>query len=163
MSITALSDTKTWDTISFRVSCCLVTKSCPAPRPHGLQHTRLLSPSLSHYLTQIHIHWVGDAIQPSHPLASPSPTFNLSQHQGLCRWVSSSHQVAKVLAFQFQHQSFQWIFSSDFLYDGLVGSPCSPKDSQEYSSTPQFKHQFFGTQLSLQSNSHIRTWLLEIP
>ena len=91
-------------------------------------------------LTQTQVLWVGDAIQPSHPLSSPSPpAFNLSQHQGLFRWVSSSHQVAKVLAFQFQHQSFQWIFSSDFLYDGLVGSPCSPKDSQEYSSTPQFK------------------------
>ena len=59
--------------------------------------------------TQIHVHWVGDAIQQSHPLSSTSPpTFNLSQHQGLCRWVSSSHQVAKVLEFQLQHQSFQW-------------------------------------------------------
>ena len=60
--------------------------------------------------TQTHVHWVGDAIQPSHPLSSPSPpTFNLSQHQGLFKWVSSSHQVAKVLEFQLQHQSFQWI------------------------------------------------------
>ena len=58
-------------------------------------------------LTQTHVHWVGDAIQPSHPLSSPSPpTFNLSQHQGLFQWVSSSHQVAKVLEFQLQHQSF---------------------------------------------------------
>ena len=60
--------------------------------------------------------WVGDAIQPSHPLLSPSPpAFNLSQHQGLFKWVSSSHQVAKVLEFQLQHQSFQWIFRTDFL------------------------------------------------
>ena len=67
-------------------------------------------------LTQIHVHWVRDVIQPSHPLLSPSPpTFNLSQHQGLFKWVSSSHQVAKVLEFQFQHQSFQWIFRTDFL------------------------------------------------
>jgi len=59
--------------------------------------------------TQTHIHWVSDAIQPSHPLSSPSPpAFNLSQHQGLFKWVSSSHQVAKVLEFQPQHQSFQW-------------------------------------------------------
>ena len=57
----------------------------------------------------IHVHWIGDAIQPSHPLSSPSPAFNLSQHQGLFQWVSSSHQVAKVLEFQLQHQSFQWI------------------------------------------------------
>ena len=66
-------------------------------------------------LTQNHVHWVSDAIQPSHPLSSLSPpTFNLSQHQGLFKWVSSSHQVAKVLEFQFQHQSFQWIFRTDF-------------------------------------------------
>ena len=67
-------------------------------------------------LTQTHVHWVGNAIQPSHPLSSPSPpTFNLSQHQGLFQWVSSSYQVAKVLEFQLQHQSFQWIFRTDFL------------------------------------------------
>ena len=66
--------------------------------------------------TQTHVHWVGDAIQPSHPLSSPSPpTFNLSQHQGLFQWVSSLHQVAKVLELQLQHQSFQWIFGTDFL------------------------------------------------
>ena len=66
--------------------------------------------------TQTHIHWVSDAIQPSHPLSFPSPpAFNLSQHQGLLKWVSSSHQVAKALKFQLQHQSFQWIFRADFL------------------------------------------------
>ena len=65
-------------------------------------------------LTQTQVHWVGDAIQPSHPLSSPSPpAFNLSQHQGLFQWVSSLHQVAKVL--EFQHQFFQWIFRTDFL------------------------------------------------
>ena len=66
--------------------------------------------------TQTHVHRVSDAIQPSHPLSSPSPpTFNLSQHQGLFQWVSSSHQVAKVLEFQLQHQSCQWIFRTDSL------------------------------------------------
>ena len=66
--------------------------------------------------TQTHVHWVGDAIQPSHPLSSPSPpTFNLSQHQGLFKWVISSRHMAKVLEFQLQHQSFQWIFRTDFL------------------------------------------------
>ena len=66
--------------------------------------------------TQSHVHWVGNAIQPSHPLLSPSPpTFNLSQHQGLFQWVSSLHQVAKVLEFQLQHQSFQWIFRTALL------------------------------------------------
>ena len=66
--------------------------------------------------TQTHVHCVGDAIQPSHPQSSPSPpTFNLSQNQGLFQWVSSLHQVAKVLALQLQHQSFQWILRTDFL------------------------------------------------
>ena len=66
--------------------------------------------------TQTHVHWVGDAIQPSHPLLSPSPpAFNLPQHQGLFKWVSSSHQVAKVLEFQLQHQSFQWTPRTDLL------------------------------------------------
>ena len=64
-------------------------------------------------LTQTHVSWVGDAIQPSHPLSSPSPlAFKLSQHQGIFQWVSSLHQVAKVLEFQLQHQ---WIFRTDFL------------------------------------------------
>ena len=70
---------------------------------------------------QTHIHWVSDAIQPSHPLSPPShplsppspPALNLSQHQGIFQWISSSHQVAKVL--ELQHQSFQWIFRVDFL------------------------------------------------
>ena len=116
-------------------SCSAVSSSL---RPHGLQHARLPCPSLSPGFAQTHIHWVGDAIWPSHPLSSPSPAFNLSQHQGLFQWVSSLHQVAKVLEFQLQHQSFQWIFKVNFLYDLLVWSPWSPGDSQE-SSTPQFK------------------------
>ena len=90
--------------------------------------------------TQTHAHWVGDTIQPSRPLSSPSPPApNPSQHQGLFQWVSSSHQVAKVLEYQLQHQSFQWTPRTDLLQDGLVGSPCSPRDSQEFSPTPQFK------------------------
>ena len=66
--------------------------------------------------TQTHVHWTGDAIQPSHPLLSPSPpALNLSQHQGLFKWVSASHEVAKVLEFQLQHQSFQWTPRTDLL------------------------------------------------
>ena len=91
-------------------------------------------------LAQTHVHWVSDAIQPFHPVLSPfPPAFTLSQHQGLFQWVSSLHQVAKVLQFQLQHQSFQWIFRTDFLEDGLARSPCSPRDSQQSSPTPQFK------------------------
>ena len=89
-------------------------------------------------LAQIHVYWVSDAIQPSDPLSSSSPSaFNLSQHQDLFQWVSSSHQLAKVL--ELQHQSFQWIFRIGFLEDWLVGSPYSPRDSQESSPTSQFK------------------------
>ena len=68
-------------------------------------------------LIQIHVHWVSDAIQPSHPLLSPSPhTSNLSQHHGLFKWVRSSHQVAKVLAFQLQ--SFQFSLFNE--HPGLI-------------------------------------------
>ena len=90
--------------------------------------------------TQTYVHWVSDTIQPSHPLSFPSPpTFNLSQHQSLFKWVSPSHQVAKVLEFQLQPQSFQWTLRTDHLLDGLAGSPCSPRDCQESSPTPPFK------------------------
>ena len=77
-----------------------------------------------------------ESVMPSNHLilSSPSPpALNLSQ------WVSSSHEVAKVLEFQLQHQSFQWIFRTDLLSDGLIGSPCNPRDSQEFSPIPQFK------------------------
>ena len=78
--------------------------------------------------TQTHLHWVGDAIQPSHPLSSPfPPALNPSQNQSLFQWVNSSHEVAKVLEFQLQHQSFQWTPRTYLLQDGLVGSPCHRK------------------------------------
>ena len=73
-------------------------------------HHQLLKPA------QTHVYRVGDTIQPSHPLLSPCPpAFNLSQHQSPFQWVSFSHQVANVLEFQIQHQSFKWIFRTDFL------------------------------------------------
>ena len=93
-----------------------VAQSCPTLCDHmdcstpGLPVHHQLPES-----TQTQVHWVSDVIQPSHPLSSPSPAFNLSQDQGLFQWVSSLHQVAKVLEFQLQHQSFQWIFRIDFL------------------------------------------------
>ena len=91
-------------------------------------------------LAQMQVQQVNDAIQPSHPLLSPSPlTFNLSQHQGLFKWVSSFQSVTKVLEFQLQHQSFQLIFKIDFIgWTGWI-SLQSKGLSQESSPTPQFK------------------------
>ena len=99
--------------------------------------------------TQTPVHRVGDAIQPSHPLSSPSTAFNLSQHQGLFQWVSSSHQVAKVLEFQLQHQSFQWNIQDLFPlgWTGLI-SLLSKRLSRVCSNTAVQKHQFFGAQVS---------------
>ena len=99
--------------ITFYCCCCyLVAKLCPTLCDH-------IDCSILHCLlefAQVHVHWVSDAIQPSHPQSSPSPpALNLSQHQGLFQWVGSSHQVAKVLELQLQHQSFQWIYRTDFL------------------------------------------------
>ena len=101
----------------FTIQFSSVTQSCPTlcdPMTHSMPglpvHHQLLES------TKTHVHWVGDAIQPSHPLSSPSPhALNLSQHQGLFHQVSSSHQVAKVLGLQLQHQSFQWTPRIDLL------------------------------------------------
>ena len=88
------------------VSACLRSHDCSTPA--FPVHHQLLE------LAQIHVHWVSDAIQPSHPLSSPSPpAFNLARHQGLFQWVSSSHQVARVVQLQLKHQSLQW-------YSGLI-------------------------------------------
>ena len=106
-------------TLSFKILyCCSVTKSSPTLR--NPMNCSTPGFSVLYYVlkfTQTHVHWVGDAIQPSHPLWPPSPpALNLSQHQVLFQWVGSLHQVAKVLA----HQSFQWIFRIDFLWDWLI-------------------------------------------
>ena len=120
-----------------------------------LSHVQLLAtpstcsslgfPVLHYHLefAQTHVHWVSDAIQPSHRLSSPSPpVLNLFQHRGLFQWVSSSHQVAQVLELHLQHQSFWWISRVDFLEDWLVYSPYSPRGSQQSSPAPQFKSIF---------------------
>ena len=99
----------------------LLLFSCPAVfnslRPRGLQHTR--PPPIPHHLlelAQVHVHCIGDAIQPSHPLMPSSPSaLNLSQNQELFQWVVCSHQMTKILELelQLQHQSFQWILRVD--------------------------------------------------
>ena len=89
--------------------CCLATQSCLTL--WGPTECSTLGFLVLHFLlefTQIHVPWIGDAIQPSYTLLTPFPVaLNLSQHQGLFQWVSSSHQVAKVLEFQLKYQSFQ--------------------------------------------------------
>ena len=118
-----------------------VTQSCPTLC--NPMNCSMPSLPVHHQLpefTQTHVHWVSDAVQPSHPLSSPSPLApNPSQHQSLFQWVNSSHEVAKVLEFQLQHHSFQRTPRTDLLYSRLVGYPGSPRDSQESSPTPQFK------------------------
>ena len=114
--------------------------------------------------TQTHVHRVGDAIRPSHPLSSPSPpALNLSQHQGLLKWVSSSASGGKsirvsasasVLPMNTQDWSLGWTGWISLQSKGL---------SRVFSNTTVQKHQFFGAQLSLWSNSHIHTRLLEKP
>ena len=139
-------------------SCLILCDPMYCSTPGFPVHHQLLE------FSQIHLHWVGDAIQPSYPLSSPSPpAFNLSQHQGLFQWVSSSHQVTKALELQLQHQSFQWIFIWFPL--GLTGwiSLQAKGHSRVFSNTKVQKHQFFSAQFSLQSNSHIHTWLLKKP
>ena len=123
-------------------SCCYsMAKLCPPlhdPMDCSMPGFLVLHPLPE--LAQTHVHWVSDAIQPSHLLSPPSlPALNLSQHQGPFQWVGSSHQVAKVLELQLQPQSFQWILRIDFHKDSLVWSPCSPRDSQESSPAPQLE------------------------
>ena len=111
-------------------------------------------------LAHIHVRKVSDAIQPSHSLSFPFlPAFNLSQHQGLSRLVSSSHQVASASASVLPMNTQDW---SPLGWTGSI-SLQSKGLSRVFSNTTVQKHQFFGAQLSLWSSSHIHTWLLEKP
>ena len=109
-------------------------------RPHELQNARPPCPSPSP--------GVHSDLCPSSPWCHPAISSSVvpfsscpqsSQHQNLLQWVNSSHEVAKVLEFQLQHHSLQRNPRVDLLQSGLIGSPCSPRDSQESSPTPQFK------------------------
>ena len=109
---------KPWYTLdTYLIHISSVAQSCPTLcNPMNCSMPGLPVHHQLPEFTQTHVHWVSDAIQPSHPLSSPfPPALNLSQHQGLFQWVSSPHQVAEVLEFQLQHQSFQWISRTDFL------------------------------------------------
>ena len=144
----------------------LVTQSCPTlcnPVNYSTPGLPVHHQPLG--LTQTHVHWVGDAIKPSHLLSSPSPpNFNLSQHQGLFKWVSSLHQVAKVFEFQLQHQFLPMNIQDWFSLGWTSWISLQSKGlSRVFSKTTVQKHQFFGTQLSLYSNSHIHAWPQEKP
>ena len=131
-------------------------------RPHESQHTRPPCPSPSpgvHSDSRPSSQWCHPAISSSVVPFSSCP--NPSQHQGLFQWVNSLHEVAKVLEFQPQHQSFQWTPRTDLLgWTGWISFQ-SNRLSRIFSNTTVQKHQFFNTQLSSQSNSHIHTWPLE--
>ena len=129
-----------------------VTKLCPTlcdpmdcstpglPVHHQLQE-----------FAQTHVHWVGDAIQPSHPLLSPSPpAFNLAHPQGFFKWVSFSHQVAKIIG----------VSASTSVLPKNIQSLQAKGLSRVFSNTTVQKHEFYGAQLSLWSNSHIHAFLL---
>ena len=117
LSLWSSSHIHTWLLEKPSVQFSSVTQMCPTLCDPMNRSTPGLP--VHHQLpevTQTHVHQVSDTIQPSHPLSSPSSSaFNLSQHQDLFQWVGSSYQVAKVLEFQLQHQSFQWIFRTYFL------------------------------------------------
>ena len=133
--------------------------------PHGLKHTGF--PFHHHLLElpQTHIHWVSDAIQPSHLLSSPSlPTFNLSQHQ--CLFQDTDESVLHIRWPKYRSFSFDVRLSNE--YSGLFPLELTgfiflqfKGHSRVFSRPTVQKHQFFGAQSSLWSNSHIHTWLLE--
>ena len=136
-----LPDTPIWSevkwSLSVQFSHSVMSNSLWS---HESQHTR---PPCSSPTPGVHSNscarsrWCHPAISSSVVPSPPAP--NPSQHHSLFQWLNSSQEVAKELEFQLQHQSLQWASRTDLLYDGLIGSPCSPKDSQESSPTPQFK------------------------
>ena len=148
--------------------CCSVPKSCWLFATHDVLNLWCVDitsgSSAFHYLlefAQIHVHCIGDAIQPSHPLSSPPPpAFNLSQHQGLFQWVSSSYQVAKILELQFQHQSFHWIFRIDSLRTDLLSVQGTLKNLLQHHN---LKSSVLQCSTSIWFKAYICTRLLEKP
>ena len=142
-----------------------VAQSCPTlcnPMNHSMPGL-----PVHHQLpefTQTHVHWVGDAVQPSHPLLSPSPTFNLSQHQGLFKMsqISASGGQSFGVSASTSVLPMNTQDSSPLGWTGWI-SLQSKGLSIVFSNTTVQKHQFFSAQLSSQSNSHIHIWPLEKP
>ena len=129
--------------------CCSVAQSCPTLcNPMDCSSPGFPVLHQLPYFAHTHVHLVGDANQPSHPLSPPlPPAFNHSQRQGLFKWVSSLHQVAKVLELQLQHQSFQWTFRIDcFDLLAVQGTPKSLLQHNSKASVPRHSA-FFIVQL----------------
>ena len=147
----------------------LVAQLCPPLcDPMDCSQTEIPDFFVYHQLpefAQTHAHWIGDAIQPTQPLLSPSaPAFNFSQHQGLFQGVSSLHQVAKAIVASASVSVFPMNIQDWFpLGLTVMISLLSKGLLRIFSNTTVEKHQFFSAQFSLWSNSHIYTWLLEKP
>ena len=140
--------------------CYSIAKSCPTLRD-SVDCSTPGFPVLHHFpeFAQVHVHWIGDASQPFHPLSPSSPSaFNLSQYPGLFQWVSSLHQVARVLELQLQPSILSKSIQGWFPLR-LTGL----NSSRVFSSTTIWKPQFFSTLPSLWSSSDVRVWLLERP
>ena len=152
MKMWATGILRKWISICFSVQFSSVAQSCLTL--HDPMNCSTQGLPLHHQLpesTQTHVHWIGDAIQPSHPLSSPSlPALNLSQHQGLFKWVSSLHQVTKSIGVS-APTSVLPLNSQEWSPLGWTGwiSLQSKGPSRVFSNTIVQKHQFFGTQLSL--------------
>ena len=155
-----------WATNTFSLQFSSVALSCLTL----CDPTRCSTPGLPvhHQLpepTQTHDHWVRDAVQPSYLLSSPSPlALNLTQHQGLFKWLSSSRQVGQSIGVSASTSVLQ-MNAQDWSPLGWTGwiSLQSKGLSRVFSNTTVQKHQFFSAQLSSQSNSHNHTWPLEKP
>ena len=161
-----LKDTCSLEEKLWQTSLLLFSRSVMSDSLQPMDCSMPGFPALHHFLelAQTHVPWIGDVIQPSHPLSSPSPpALCLSQHQDLFQCVSSSPQVAKVLELQLSiSPSNEYSGLISFRMDGWT-SLQSKGLSRVFSNTTVQTHQFFGAQLSLWSNSHNHTWLLEKP
>ena len=145
--------------IYWVICCCSVTQSCPTlcdPMDCSMPGF----PVLHHLLefAQTHVHWVGDAIQPSPPLSFPSPPAIFPSIKGIFQWVSLLHQVAKVLEFQFQHQSFNEYSGSIFFRMDWLDLLAVQGTLKSLLQHTVWKHQFFRAQPSLWSTTSIRDY-----
>ena len=152
-----------WKGLLMRFVVAQLVSCVDSLRSQGLQRTRLPCPLLSPRVCQIHVHWVSDATEPFYPLLPSSFAFNLSQHQGLLQWklfISGGQNIGVSVSASVLPVNIQGWFPLGLTFLIFLESKGL---SRVFSSTTIQKHQYFGTQPSLWSNSHIHTWLLEKP